>query len=447
MASYSGEIFWQCSTRYGSVKERAALVRDDGPIGSNTVIETKEASYGRTLKFEWPEVYDGSSPVAWRVRFVLYGTGAYVVPYPDPSTEYNLYWYERWFALVVRGDLYAGAPGPYDPLPFYDPNDGTSNANNLFSVPSGCSWTGAGARMMRNDGTRIFIQGIGWLYGGSPDLQHPCPVATDYDSPELGDTMWELEYAENVVPRYYGIENRPNGRFHIYVESRNIYPVLQWYGRNKYTNVWQGPFYDVGPTGYIRVELTFLRPVSQPTTGSQSLHSIDKAHVAVARANQIARCNVFSHTRVDSRQYFPSTHVIRRVRQLPRFGVVLALGKYDTSYSVRMCEVGSDRQTEVMSLTATSAMIEIAEDQRTALLVYLSSDGIVYRRLSRDGGWTWDEAQPCTVSGGGDMTAMLLADLDYSPRRRCWLLAVQTGTNTFKVYASEDGLQWQATAL
>jgi hypothetical protein len=179
----------------------------------------------------------------------------------------------------------------------------------------------------------------------------------------------------------------------------------------------------------------------------RALHAIDKSHVPIAQANLIADHNLFSLTRIEWREYFPPTHVVTRVRHLPRFGVVLALGKYDASYSLRMCELGSDRQTEVISLTATSAMIEIAEDQRTALLVYSLSDGSVYRRLSRDGGWTWGTAQQCTVAGGGNLTAQALTDLDYSPRRRCWFLIAQAGSTTFKVYASEDGLTWHDTGL
>ena len=161
----------------------------------------------------------------------------------------------------------------------------------------------------------------------------------------------------------------------------------------------------------------------------------------------IADHNLFSLTRMEWRQYFPPTYVVTRVRYLPRFGAVQALGKYGTLYSLRVCELGSDYYTEVVTLTASSAMIEIAEDQRTALLVYSLSDGSVYRRLSRDGGWTWGTAQQCTVSGGGNLTVQAVTDLDYSPRRRCWLLVAQTGSTTFKVYASEDGLTWQDTGV
>jgi hypothetical protein len=197
---------------------------------------------------------------------------------------------------------------------------------------------------------------------------------------------------------------------------------------------------------YTRLPLrTVTTLVFSPHLGA--LHAIDKSYLPIAQANLIADHNLFSLTRIEWREYFPPTYVITRVRYLPRFGVVLALGKYGISYSLRMCEVGSDYYTEVVTLTASSAMIEIAEDQRIAVLVYSLSDGTVYRRLSRDGGWTWATAQQCTVSGGGNLTAESLTDLDYSPRRRCWLLVVQTGSTTFKVYASEDGLVWQDTGL
>jgi len=261
--------------------------------------------------------------------------------------------------------------------------------------------------------------------------------------------MFELEYAEYTVPRYVGEEQWRDGRFHTYREYRYIYPVLEWYGRNRNTRQWEGPFYTFESNRYLLVQVVFRRPVSEPVPpfNWRALHSIDKSHLVVAQANWIADHNLFSLTRMEWRKYFPPTDVVTRVRHLPRFGVVLALGKYGTSYSLRMCELGSDRQTEVMSLTATSAMIEIAEDQRTALLLYSTADGKVYRRLSRDGGWTWGTAQQCTVSGGGNLTAQSLNDLDYSPRRRCWLLVVQTGSQTFQVYASEDGLVWQNTGL
>jgi len=342
---------------------------------------------------------------------------------------------------------------PGDVLPDYDPNDGTSNPNNLFSVPSGCVWTAAGARMMRCDGTRIIARrypDIEGVFGGSTDKQQPCPVATNYDSPIIEDTMWELEYAEYGRPRIYrGQEQWSDGVFHTYLDRRYIYPVLEWYGRNAYNGQWEGPFYSVKTDASMLVYVYFRQPVSQgqPPFNSRALHSIDKSDLPVAQANAIAYNNLFSLTRLDWRQYFPSTHVITRIRHLPRFGVVLALGRYGTSYSVRMCEFRSDYHTEVVTLTASSAMIEIAEDQRTALLVYSTADGKVYRRLSRDGGWTWDTAQQCTVSAGGNLTAQSLTDLDYSPRRRCWLLVVQTGSQTFKVYASEDGLTWQDTGL
>jgi len=197
---------------------------------------------------------------------------------------------------------------------------------------------------------------------------------------------------------------------------------------------------------YTRLPLrTVTTLVFSPQLGA--IHAIDKSHLIIAQANMIADHNLFSLTRMEWRQYFPPTYVVTRVRYLPRFGVVLALGKYGTLYSLRVCELGSDYYTEVVTLTASSAMIEIAEDQRTALLVYSLSDGSVYRRLSRDGGWTWGTAQQCTVSGGGNLTVQAVTDLDYSPRRRCWLLVAQTGSTTFKVYASEDGLTWQDTGL
>jgi hypothetical protein len=451
MPSYSGETFWECKVWYGTVGARAALLRDDGGIGSNTVIETQEAQYSTTISFVWPDLIDGSSPVAWRVRFVLYGISGYVVPYPVGWGQYDLYRFERWLALIHCADWYHPLHICHDVLPDYDPNDGTSNPNNLFSVPSGVVWTGAGARMMRCDGTQIvrIRYGEEIVFGGSTDKQHPCPIATSYDTPTLEDTMWELEYAEYKVPHYVGVEEFTDGRFHTYREQRYIYPVLEWYARNWYTRQWEGPFYRVYSDRYMIVNVVFRRPVSQgqPPLNSRALHSIDKSHLPIAQANAIAYNNLFSHRRLDWRQYFPSTHVITRIRHLPRFGVVLALGKSGTSYSLRMCQLGSDYHMEVVTLTAFSAMIEIAEDQRTALLVYSTSDGSVYRRLARDGGWTWGTAQQCTVSGGGNLTAQSLSDLDYSPRRRCWLLVVQTGSQTFRVYASEDGLVWQDTGL
>jgi hypothetical protein len=261
--------------------------------------------------------------------------------------------------------------------------------------------------------------------------------------------MWELEYAEYKVPHYVGEEQWEDGRFHTYREYRYIYPVLEWYGRNRNTRQWEGPFYGIYSSRYMIVIVNFRRPVSEPVPpfNWRALHSIDQSHLPIGQANWIGDHNLFSLKRMQWRQYFPPTHSITRVRHLPRFGVVLALGKYGTSYSLRTCELGSDYYTEVVTLTASSAMIEIAEDQRTALLVYSLSDGSVYRRLSRDGGWTWAAAQQCTVSGGGNLTAQSLTDLDYSPRRRSWLLVAQTGSNTFKVYASEDGLTWQDTGL
>jgi hypothetical protein len=456
MASYTGEIFWECSLLYGTVRHRVALLRDNGPIGSNTVIDTQESfPYTGTVWFVWPDEYDGLSPVAWRVRFVLYGTGGSVVPYPDPWTRYIQLRYERWLVLISPVSWSDPYSVPADPLPDYDSSDGTSNPNHLFSVPSGCVWTAGGARMMRCDGTQIIATrypDIREIFGGNTDKQQPCPVATDYDSPIFEDTMWELEYAEYRVPRYVGILEWTDGRFHTYREERYIYPVLEWYGLNGLTGQWEGPFYSVRTDRSMLVVVSFRRPVSQgvPPPAARAIHSIDKSRLALAHGNRIAEHNLFSLTRLDDiegREYFPSTHLITRVRHLPRFGVVLALGNYNTSYSLRMCELGSNRQTEVISLTATSAMIEIAEDQRTALLVYSLSDGTVYRQLSRDGGWTWGTAQQCTVSSGGNLTAQALTDLDYSPRRRCWLLVVQTGSQTFKLYASDDGLVWQDTGL
>jgi len=451
MASYSGDIFWQCNTSYGTVRARAALLRDDGAVGTNTVVDTQQALAGNRVRFVWPDTYAGTSPVAWRVRFALYGTGGYVVPYPDFWEPYDLLRFERWLVLINWADWFNPLSIPEDLLPNYDPNDGTSHANNLFTVPSGCVWTDGGARMMRCDGTQIveIRQGQEIVFGGSTDKQHPCPVATSLDSPIFQDTMFELEYAEYTVPRYVGEEQWADGRFHTYREYRYIYPVLEWYGRNRNTRQWEGPFYRFYSDRYMVVEVAFRRPVSQgpPPSNWRALHCIDKSHLLVAQANAIAYNNLFSHTRLDWRQYFPSTHAITRIRHLPRFGVVLALGMYGASYSLRVCEVGSATQTEVMTLTATSAMIEIAEDQRTAVLIYSLSDGSVYRRLSRDGGWTWGTAQQCTVAGGGNLTAQAVTDLDYSTRRRCWLLVAQTGSTTFKVYASEDGLTWQDTGL
>jgi hypothetical protein len=453
MASYTGDIFWECWLRYDTVRERAALLRDNGPIGSNTVLDIQESIPDTaTVGFVWPDEYDGSSPVAWRVRFALYGMGESVVPYPDPWTPYILLRYERWLVLISPSAFSDPNTLPEDPLPDYDSSDGTSNPNHLFSLPPGCRWTAAGARMMRCDGTRIIVTwypDLQSIFGGSTDKQQPSPVATDYDSPIFEDTMWELEYAEYMVPHYVGPMQWTDGQFHTYREERYIYPVLEWYGLNGLTGEWEGPFYSVKTDRSMLVIVTFRRPVSQPVPpfAWRAIHSIDKSHLPVAHASWIADHNLFSLTRIGWREYFPSTHVITRVRHLPRFGVVLALGNYNTSYSLRMCELGSDRQTEVISLTATSAMIEIAEDQRTALLVYSLSDGTVYRRLSRDGGWTWGTAQQCTVSVGGNLTAQALTDLDYSPRRRCWLLVVQTASQTFKVYASEDGLVWQDTGL
>ena len=220
-------------------------------------------------------------------------------------------------------------------------------------------------------------------------------------------------------------------------------------GMTEYRLVGTGDAADVVTSSRIYYTRLPLRTVTTLVFSPQlrALHAIDKLHVPIAQANLIADHNLFSLSRVQWRDYFPPTHVVTRVRHLPRFGVVLAIGKYGTSYSLRMCELGSDYHTEVVTLTASSAMIEIAEDQRTALLVYSLSDGSVYRRLSRDGGWTWGTAQQCTVSGGGNLTVQSLTDLDYSPRRRCWLLVAQTGSTTFKVYASEDGLTWQDTGL
>ena len=453
MPAYSGETIFDIRPRDHHRVARVALLRDDGPIGTNTVVATASSTYDEIFLL-WPDEYDGESPVAFRIRMAVYGWGSTVIQ--SPPSPYDLARIDYWLGVVVKS--LGESPPPTDPLPEYDANDGTVDNEPLFDIPIGYEWAPEGARMMRCNGSflRFYYDDMArnefklWQEtGGGDQYQHPHPI-TEPGPPLETPRVWELEWAEWTTPRLVFTDDD----YDYYEVRRSLHRAWELYGRRASDQQWE-PRVDVvyysdnvyphpdSPYPWIRV--TFRRPAWKRYR--ICVHGIDSSRLFTGRGNRLEVHNLFSLQSL-SRQTTGFSG-IRRVRFVPRWNTILVLF-HDEQTQTSVVEAytpDTSQRLEVVRVTGTSSVLEIAEDQRTTLLVYSSTDNTVYRRVSRDGVWTWSEPEQCTLASGEDLTAIAVNDLDYSPRLRCWLLSAQTDSQTFKVYASEDGLEWTDAGL
>ncbi|GIV22151.1 MAG: hypothetical protein KatS3mg023_3902 [Armatimonadota bacterium] len=428
----------------GTLVATAALLKDDAPIGSATVMDTDSQSASTGLYLWSNENYSGSGSVHYRVRIALYSQNALANWLPQHPFTYQYPTYNRYMfcALIIK----SGANG-YD-LPDYDPNDGTS-AGRMFSLPSGYIFTVNGARMIRCDGTSIDFNNISGGYphlykpvvGASPNEQHPCQIDIAGDDPVNYDIMWELEFAY-TDPSPTPSPNQPITYYSTQIFAMSIleyqYPGYQ-------------PVYQLigGVNIYVHYPYSPPPPASIPIG---SLHNLDNQQLFVGGGRSVRRLNLFALSMLDHYDYVPSGYSIVRVRHLPRHKGILLLARSDTqtggnyAFKTYFGNVGETTTTEVLSLSAADAIVEVSERRRETLLVYMLSTGEVYSRKSLDGGWNFGSAQRCTL-GGSNMNANALLDLDYSVRRDCYLMVFKATDNSVKLLISEDGVNWTDTGV
>jgi hypothetical protein len=89
----------------------------------------------------------------------------------------------------------------------------------------------------------------------------------------------------------------------------------------------------------------------------------------------------------------------RRLRCDPRRGCLVMVGKRGASFKVFVSDDGGLTASEVLSVTATSMVVEI-ESERGLQVVLWENGGAVQRQESTDGGATWSSASAVSYAGG-----------------------------------------------
>jgi len=128
-----------------------------------------------------------------------------------------------------------------------------------------------------------------------------------------------------------------------------------------------------------------------------------------------------------------------RFRHEPRRSILLCLGKAGTTHRAYSSQDGGLSGTEVVSVTARTACIERDSERGTFVLMYENS-GNVQRRISLDGGDTWESATTPTLSGT-TFTGEIL-DMAQDHRRAVLLMSITTGGTTKVLESYDVGVTW-----
>lgn len=133
-----------------------------------------------------------------------------------------------------------------------------------------------------------------------------------------------------------------------------------------------------------------------------------------------------------------------RLRVDSRWAVLAMLGREGASspitWRVLVSRDGGSSGREVVSVTARSAVIE-RDSERGMLVLLWEAEGDVQRRVSLDGGATW-EAAGVVMYGGAALQAELL-DMAQDPRRGVMGLACQVSGALVVLESRDVGASWR----
>lgn len=197
-----------------------------------------------------------------------------------------------------------------------------------------------------------------------------------------------------------------------------------------------------------RVHNTVDTGPGQNVSNVRCLHNLSAGTIVMGSGNILHRRSLFGLQGVPPapRQY-ASGSIIQRVRQLPRFRANLVLLQQGSSspYTYAVHVEDANATWEVVSVTGVAGLIEVAPDRREALLIVQTSANRVYAYKSTNMGWSFHSGTQCNL-GGNPLTVAAIYDLDYSVRRRVYLLTA-TISGSLKLLMSEDGINWTDTGV
>lgn len=164
-----------------------------------------------------------------------------------------------------------------------------------------------------------------------------------------------------------------------------------------------------------------------------------RAWLHVAAQQQISTYRLWGWTLSQASDDYPVDEW-RRLRTNERTGGLLMLGRDGSTHMVYLSYDGGLTAEEVLTVTATSAAIEVDSERGAAVLLYENGGNVQVRR-SFDGGATWSDPETCLFHGtpaGGT-----ILDMAHDARRGVMLVAMSAG-GSVGIYASYDlGATWQ----
>lgn len=133
-----------------------------------------------------------------------------------------------------------------------------------------------------------------------------------------------------------------------------------------------------------------------------------------------------------------------RLRTDPRRGLLLMLSDDGGgTLGLWVSNDGGNTGTEVDTMTASSAAIEV-DSERAAYVLLWEAGGDVQVQISGDGGTTWSAAQNALYLGAAFSGTVV--DMARDARRDVLLLALESG-GAISIYGSQDlGLTWELVA-
>lgn len=134
----------------------------------------------------------------------------------------------------------------------------------------------------------------------------------------------------------------------------------------------------------------------------------------------------------------------RRLAWDERRDALFALGRFDDDDMrlYRSYDAGATLE-EILAVTSQSGAIAAISERGALLTVYTDAGGLIWRRMSWDGGDNWESAEQCFA--GEIALNGTVWDLTHDARRdSLWMVVmVDKETNDFAYYKSTDlGLQW-----